>query len=38
MEDIISGNDKVEGYKAARNFLAIAALDYSFSSSHQAAY
>ena len=30
MEDIISGNDKVEGYKAARNFLAIAALDYSF--------
>jgi ABC-type ATPase involved in cell division len=30
MEDIISGNDQVEGYKAARNFLAIAQLDYSF--------
>ena len=30
MEDIISGNDKVEGYKAARNFLAMANLDYSF--------
>jgi len=30
MDDIISGNDKVEGYKAARNFLTIAALDYSF--------
>ena len=30
MEDIISGNSQVEGYKAARNFLAIANLDYSF--------
>ena len=30
MEDIITGNDQVEGYKAARNFLAIAQLDYSF--------
>ncbi len=30
MEDIISGNDQVEGYKAARNFLALAQLDYSF--------
>jgi predicted ATP-binding protein involved in virulence len=30
MEDIISGNEKVEGYKAARNFLSIAHLDYSF--------
>jgi predicted ATP-dependent endonuclease of OLD family len=30
MEDIISGNDQVEGYKAARNFLTIAQLDYSF--------
>ncbi len=30
MEDIISGNDKVEGYKAARNFLTLAQLDYSF--------
>lgn len=30
MEDIISGNEQVEGYKAARNFLAIAQLDYSF--------
>ncbi len=30
MDDIISGNDKVEGYKAARNFLSIAQLDYSF--------
>lgn len=30
MEDIISGNEKVEGYKAARNFLSIAQLDYSF--------
>jgi predicted ATP-dependent endonuclease of OLD family len=30
MEDIITGNEQVEGYKAARNFLAIAQLDYSF--------
>jgi ABC-type ATPase involved in cell division len=30
MEDIITGNDQVEGYKAARNFLTIARLDYSF--------
>ncbi len=30
MEDIISGNEQVEGYKAARNFLSIARLDYSF--------
>lgn len=30
MEDIISGNENVEGYKAARNFLALAQLDYSF--------
>ncbi|MCE5344760.1 MAG: AAA family ATPase [Bacteroidales bacterium] len=30
MDDIISGNDKVEGYKAARNFLSLAHLDYSF--------
>ena len=30
MEDIISGNDQVEGYKAARNFLTIARLEYSF--------
>jgi AAA15 family ATPase/GTPase len=30
MEDIISGNEQVEGYKAARNFLTIARLDYSF--------
>jgi ABC-type ATPase involved in cell division len=30
MEDIITANDQVEGYKAARNFLAIAQLDYSF--------
>jgi predicted ATP-dependent endonuclease of OLD family len=30
MEDIISGNELVEGYKAARNFLSIANLDYSF--------
>ncbi len=28
--DIISGNDQVEGYKAARNFLTLAQLDYSF--------
>jgi hypothetical protein len=30
MEDIITGNEHVEGYKAARNFLALAKLDYSF--------
>ena len=30
MEDIISGNENVEGYKAARNFLSLAHLDYSF--------
>jgi hypothetical protein len=30
MDDIISGNENVEGYKAARNFLTIAQLDYSF--------
>jgi len=30
MDDIISGNDRVEGYKAAQNFLSIAQLDYSF--------
>jgi ABC-type ATPase involved in cell division len=30
MEDIITGNEQVEGYKAARNFLTIAHLDYSF--------
>ena len=30
MEDIITGNEEVEGYKAARNFLTIARLDYSF--------
>jgi hypothetical protein len=30
MDDIISGNEQVEGYKAARNFLSIAQLDYSF--------
>jgi ABC-type ATPase involved in cell division len=30
MEDIISGNNQVEGFKAARNFLSIAELDYSF--------
>lgn len=30
MEDIISGNEQVEGYKAARNFLSIAQLDYTF--------
>ena len=30
MEEIISGNDQVEGYKAARNFLTLAKLDYSF--------
>ncbi len=30
MEDILTGNEQVEGFKAARNFLAIAQLDYSF--------
>lgn len=30
LQDIISGDEQVEGYKAARNFLAIAKLDYSF--------
>jgi len=30
MEDIITSNDQVEGYKAARNFLSLAKLDYSF--------
>jgi len=30
MEEIISGNEQVEGYKAARNFLSIAQLDYTF--------
>lgn len=30
MDDIVSGNDQVEGYKAARNFLSLARLDYSF--------
>jgi predicted ATP-dependent endonuclease of OLD family len=30
MEDIITSNEQVEGYKAARNFLSIAQLDYSF--------
>ena len=30
MADIISGNDQVEGYKAARNFLTLAQLDFSF--------
>jgi len=30
MDDIVTGNDQVEGYKAARNFLSIAQLDYSF--------
>jgi AAA ATPase domain len=30
MEDIVSGNENVEGYKAARNFLSLAHLDYSF--------
>ena len=30
MEDIIAANEKVEGYKAARNFLTMANLDYSF--------
>ena len=30
LDDIISGNDQVEGYKAARNFLSLANLDYLF--------
>jgi AAA15 family ATPase/GTPase len=30
LADIISGNEKVEGYKAARNFLTLAQLDHSF--------
>lgn len=30
LEDIITGNEQVEGYKAARNFLTLAKLDYSF--------
>jgi AAA15 family ATPase/GTPase len=30
MDDIIAGNDRVEGYKAAHNFLSIAQVDYSF--------
>lgn len=30
MDDIVSGNENVEGYKAARNFLSLAQLDYSF--------
>jgi len=30
LEDIITGNENVEGYKAARNFLTLAKLDYSF--------
>ena len=30
MEDIVNGNDQVEGFKAAKNFLSIAQLDYSF--------
>jgi len=30
MGDILSGNEMVEGYKAARNFMDIAKLDYSF--------
>ncbi len=30
MEDILNGNEKVEGYKAARNFLTLAQLDYTF--------
>jgi ABC-type ATPase involved in cell division len=30
LDDIISGNEQVEGYKAARNFLTLAKLDYSF--------
>jgi ABC-type ATPase involved in cell division/predicted nucleic acid-binding Zn-ribbon protein len=30
MEDIVNGDEQVEGYKAARNFLTIAQLDYTF--------
>ncbi|MGQ9620568.1 MAG: AAA family ATPase [Bacteroidales bacterium] len=30
LEDIIRGNEQIEGYKAARNFLTLARLDYSF--------
>jgi hypothetical protein len=30
LDDIISGNDQVEGFKAARNFLSLARLDYAF--------
>lgn len=30
MEDIVMGDELVEGYKAARNFLSIAQLDYTF--------
>ncbi len=30
LADIISGNGQVEGYKAARNFLTLAQLDFSF--------
>jgi ABC-type ATPase involved in cell division len=30
MEDILTGNMNVEGFKAARNFLSIAQLDYTF--------
>ena len=30
LADIISGNEQVEGYKAARNFLSLARLDYAF--------
>jgi hypothetical protein len=30
LDEIISGNDKVEGYKAARNFLTLAHLDWTF--------
>jgi hypothetical protein len=30
LDDIISGNEQVEGFKAARNFLALAQLDYTF--------
>lgn len=30
LEDIVSGNESVEGYKAARNFLSLAKVDYSF--------
>jgi ABC-type ATPase involved in cell division len=30
LEDILTGNTQVEGFKAARNFLTIAQLDYTF--------